>query len=71
MVEAIAPQQPQPDGQAAEAVSAPKEIGMCEHEDSLATYCEVLDMALCNDCFFDLDGASRGRGMTLKQASTN
>jgi len=45
------------------------EIGMCDHEDSLATYCRIHDQALCNDCYFDLHGGC-GRGMTLKQAST-
>lgn len=45
------------------------EIGMCEHEDSLATYCRIHDQALCNDCYFELHGGC-GRGMTLKQAST-
>ena len=41
------------------------EIGMCEHEDSLATYCKIHDQALCNDCYFDLHGGC-GRGMTLR-----
>lgn len=45
------------------------EIGMCDHEDSLQTYCRIHDQALCNDCYFDLHGGC-GRGMTLKQAST-
>ena len=44
------------------------EIGMCEHEDDLATYCKIHDQALCNDCYFDLHSGC-GRGMTLKQAS--
>ena len=43
---------------------------MCEHDDSLTTYCRICDMALCNDCYFDYHGGC-GRGMTLKQASTN
>ena len=47
----------------------PTEIGMCEHEDELTTYCRIHDQALCNDCYFDLHGGC-GRGMTLKQAST-
>ncbi len=42
---------------------------MCEHEDLLATYCRIHDMALCNDCYFDYH-SNCGRGMTLKQAST-
>lgn len=46
-----------------------KEIGMCEHSDSLQTYCRNHDQALCNDCYFDNHG-SCGRGMTLKQAAT-
>jgi len=56
----VAPQQPQ---------LPQTEIGMCDHEDSLATYCRIHDQALCNDCYFDLHGGC-GRGMTLKQAST-
>ena len=43
---------------------------MCDHDDSLATYCRIHDQALCNDCYFD-DHGTCGRGMTLKQASTN
>lgn len=54
---------------AAQAPQMPTtEIGMCEHEDSLSTYCRIHDQALCNDCYFDLHGGC-GRGMTLKQAS--
>ena len=78
MVEATAPassaaaQQTAAEGQQnPQTVSVPQtEIGMCEHEDSLATYCRIHDQALCNDCYFDLHGGC-GRGMTLKQASTN
>ena len=67
MVEASAPdgseQQPQNNN-----VGPATEIGMCEHGDSLQTYCRIHDQALCNDCYFDLHGGC-GRGMTLKQAS--
>ena len=41
------------------------EISMCEHEDLLATYCRIHDIALCNDCYFDYHSGC-GRGMTLK-----
>ena len=72
MVEATAPttiaaatsDPPQP----VPAAAPQTEIGMCEHEDSLATYCKIHDQALCNDCYFDLHGGC-GRGMTLRQAS--
>ena len=76
MVEATGPSQPiaQAEQPLADQVQAPPEpkaeIGMCEHEDLLATYCKIHDMALCNDCYFD-DHGTCGRGMTLKQASTN
>ena len=51
-------------------VEAVAEIKKCEHDvEDLATYCRIHDMALCNDCYFD-DHGGCGRGMTLKQAST-
>ena len=74
MVEATAPSttvaaESQPAAQPAPVKEPPREIGMCEHQDSLQTYCQNHDQALCNDCYFDLHGGC-GRGMTLKQAST-
>ena len=74
MVEAVAPASASA-GEVAQAPPQPqaqvpqKEIAMCPHEDALATYCKVCDMAMCNDCYFE-DHVTCGRGMTLKQAST-
>ena len=72
-VQTVAASQPIGDGQAANQPNfqVPQtEIKMCDHSDSLATYCRIHDQALCNDCYFD-DHGGCGRGMTLKQASQN
>ena len=73
MVEAVAPASASNGDIAQEPAQQPpkmvKEISMCPHEDALATYCKVCDMAMCNDCYFE-DHVTCGRGMTLKQAST-
>lgn len=73
MVEATAPpskEAPAGATDAERAASQPQtEIGMCEHEDELQTYCRIHDQALCNDCYFDYHGGC-GRGMTLRQAAS-
>ena len=70
MVEAIAPpSNNEAEVQPAQPPKEVEEISMCPHEDALATYCKVCDMAMCNDCYFE-EHVTCGRGMTLKQAST-